>query len=537
MTHCLEPYLVSLPTVLQPHVVRAWQDYQAACQGVDLIPVSDSTLLSQLVTVWALSEYVTYCCVRQPELLQSLHASGDLNHIYDQDEYRHRLTVLLQGVDEVGELDKVLRHFRQREMCRIIWRDSLGLSDFNTTVSELSAMADVVVQKTVAKHHDWLSHQYGKPRNEQGEAQDLLVVALGKLGGRELNLSSDIDLMFIYPDKGQADNQEMSCLNQSFFIQLGQRVIRSLNNITAEGFVFRVDMRLRPFGSSGPLAISFAALEDYYFTQGRDWERYAMVRARIITGNPAAQQELRRIINNFVYRHYIDYSVINALRVMKKLIQREADAKGLEDNIKRGPGGVREIEFSGQVLQLIRGGRDIELQQQNLLRIFDLLEARNYVPAKSVKQLREAYIFLRDTEHHLQAVADRQTQFLPRDELGRARLAFAMNCTDWSEFNDKLTMLRKRTSQYFQRIFEETKANTLVGNLMAQQAQLQLVWLEQQEQDPIPLLSQLGFQQADEVLSILQRLHQSDVYKNVPRKHQRRAGCVVFPWCLPRLLP
>jgi glutamate-ammonia-ligase adenylyltransferase len=220
----------------------------------------------------------------------------------------------------------------------------------------------------------------------------MVVLGMGKLGGRELNVSSDIDLIFAFPSKGETEGGRRALDNQQFFIRLGQRLIQALDQITADGFVFRVDMRLRPYGQSGALALSFAALETYYQDQGRDWERYAMVKARVVAGDRRAGEVLMASLKPFVYRKYIDFSAFESLRSMKDMISREVRRKGLENNIKLGSGGIREIEFVVQAFQLIRGGRDRELQQRELLNILKELEELELLPSSVVKELREAYV-------------------------------------------------------------------------------------------------------------------------------------------------
>ena len=265
----------------------------------------------------------------------------------------------------------------------------------------------------------------GNPCNPQGVPQPLLILGMGKLGGGELNFSSDIDLIFARPEHGETRGGRRELDNAQFFTRLGQRLIKALDQPTMDGFVYRVDMRLRPFGDSGPLVLSFAALEDYYQEQGRDWERYAMVKARLMGDNDDARsRELRAMLRPFVFRRYIDFSVIQSLRNMKGMIAREVRRRGLKDNIKLGAGGIREIEFIVQVFQLIRGGREPSLQSRSLLPTLDAIAALHLLPENDVAQLRMAYLFLRRLENLLQSINDEQTQTLPADDLNRARLAW-----------------------------------------------------------------------------------------------------------------
>ena len=237
---------------------------------------------------------------------------------------------------------------------------------------------------------------------------------MGKLGARELNLSSDIDLIFAFPEHGETDGQR-AVPNEQFFTQLGRKLINSLGQQTFHGFVFRVDMRLRPFGDAGPLVLSFDALENYYQSHAREWERYAMIKARAITGSESSRQQINQMLRPFVYRRYIDFGVIEAIRDMKRRIQQEMHHKGMDANIKLGRGGIREIEFIGQALQLVHGGRDPDLQVRPILDVLQVLTGKDLLPLAAVNELTAAYQFLRLSENRIQAWKDEQTHLLPVD--------------------------------------------------------------------------------------------------------------------------
>src|SRR5690606_22585907 len=243
--------------------------------------------------------------------------------------------------------------------------------------------------------------------------------------------------------------------NQEFFIRLGQRLIKALDPMTVDGFVFRVDMRLRPYGSAGALVLSFNALEQYYQDQGRDWERYAMIKSRVVAGDQVAGAQLQEMLRPFVYRRYLDFSAIEALRTMKQLIQQEVRRKGMADNIKLGSGGIREVEFIAQAFQLIHGGRDLSLQQRPLLKVLNTLEGQGYLPPEVVAELQEGYQFLRYTEHALQALADRQTQMLPDSDIDRARVACIMGFADWAGFHERLMHWRSRIDWHFRQVIAD----------------------------------------------------------------------------------
>ena len=238
----------------------------------------------------------------------------------------------------------------------------------------------------------WLLPTGGPSARTAGIPQHLLVIGMGKLGGEELNVSSDVDLIFLYPEEGESTGPRPLSGNE-YFTRLGRKLINALGAYTADGHVFRVDMRLRPYGESGPLAMSFAMLENYLLSQGREWERYAWVKAREITGQPT--QELMQLVTPFVYRRHLDFSAIASLRELHAQIRTEVARRDLHDNIKLGAGGIREIEFVAQVFQLVRGGRDAGLRLRSTLGTLDCLAQRRLLPAQAVEELRCAYVFLR----------------------------------------------------------------------------------------------------------------------------------------------
>jgi len=357
----------------------------------------------------------------------------------------------LAGCDSEEAAMATLRAHRQREMLRIAWRDLAGDAPVEAILRELSELADAAITAAVNWCTTQLVERHGQPRDAQGERQELVVLAMGKLGGGELNFSSDIDLVFLFPSAGETDG-ERALENEQFFVRLGQRVVRLLDAVTADGFVYRVDMRLRPFGSSGPLAVSFDAFENYLQQHGRDWERYAYVKARAVTATQAAQPVFDDVLRPFVYRRYLDYGVFRSLRDMKALIEQEVARRELDDNVKLGPGGIREIEFITQCFQLVRGGNDPGLRTPSLLQVLPQLAHRRCLGESPVKALLAAYGFLRRLENRLQMLGDRQTHELPADEHTRRRIALAMDCPDWAALTDVLTAHRAQVRQQFREI-------------------------------------------------------------------------------------
>ncbi|MGI9229060.1 MAG: bifunctional [glutamate--ammonia ligase]-adenylyl-L-tyrosine phosphorylase/[glutamate--ammonia-ligase] adenylyltransferase [Gammaproteobacteria bacterium] len=417
--------------------------------SIEDLPVpTDPQLAAQMQRVVAASQYFRLQCRQRPEILSALLDSGDLGRSFDDNEIRDELIIALQDCTESDDLDRRLRLFRQRQMMRIIWRDFNRLSPTMETTRDISLLAEACIELTRDWWHEQLVQQFGEPQDPDGQAQQLVVLGMGKLGARELNLSSDIDLIFAYPTAGQTVGGPRALDNQDFFIRLGQRLIAALDKVTPEGFVFRVDMRLRPYGNSGALVFSFAAMEDYYQEQGRDWERYALIKAHPICGGSAAG-ELMHKLQPFVFRRYLDFGAIESLRGMKESINAAVRRGGLEGDVKRGPGGIREVEFIAQCLQLIRGGQIPALQQRELLNVLDALVEEDCLPADAARELRAAYLFLRDTEHAIQGYEDKQSQELPGSDEARAALLRAMDFETWDSFMDKLDGYRKQVSHHF----------------------------------------------------------------------------------------
>lgn len=498
-------------------------------------------LLDSASTVLMGSEYVLNQGDRQPQRLRELVESGDLEKVYTDDGYQHRLQSRLADVKDEAQLHQQLRFFRQREMVRIIWRDLAGWADLAETMRELTALADCCVEQALDKLYLWQTELLGIPMDRQQQKQSLIVLGMGKMGAGELNLSSDIDLIFTYPEEGETTGARKSLTNEEFFTRLGRKLIQALDNVTVDGFVFRVDMRLRPFGESGSLVASFDAMEDYYQTQGREWERYAMIKARPITGSAQDRKAISELLRPFVYRRYLDYGMFDSLREMKSMIAGQLHLKGMEDNIKLGAGGIREIEFIGQVFQLIYGGRDRPLQQRPILTILELLAQRKLLSGYAVKALKDAYYFLRRTEHRIQAWADQQTHLLPKDEEARARLALSMGFENWPIFLQTLNEHRQQVHEHFEQLLTAPQAED--------ESTESIALLTASEAEVIAYLEKWGYhdpQQAQQTIEKLLNLH---VVKNLshtglgrlkkllPLLVQAAAGTNDPDTCLTRMIP
>ncbi|MBL0123410.1 MAG: bifunctional [glutamate--ammonia ligase]-adenylyl-L-tyrosine phosphorylase/[glutamate--ammonia-ligase] adenylyltransferase [Betaproteobacteria bacterium] len=342
-----------------------------------------------------------------------------------------------------------LRSLRRYAMVHTIFRDINGLGTFAEVVGTISALADVTLTAAQRFHARAMAERFSLD-DPEGEHAQLLIVGMGKLGGRELNVSSDIDLIFVHAENGEANSHRSW---HEFHAELGKRIIRAIDHVDADGFVFRVDMRLRPFGDSGPLVSSLAALETYFITQARAWERYAWLKGRAITGAAPTIAALETLVRSFVYRRYHDYAAIEEMRDLHGQIRAEATKRNRLDDIKVGVGGIREIEFIAQLFQLIRGGREASLQTRSTREALAQLDAHRILTAERVTALQLAYTFLRNLEHRLQYLDDQQTQSLPGGEDDRQRIAEAMNYPDWESFLVALNRHRDIVTGEFEALF------------------------------------------------------------------------------------
>lgn len=500
------------PESLKSQLDVQWSDWceQAGTALIDEVEnlIQDRVLQQGLARSFLGSEFFHRQCCRQPQLLPELLKSEDLG-------------LTLPDFDSDESLDSALRSLRNRSTAEVIFRDFAGQWDIPQACMRLSELAELCINTAMQWHHTQLVNRYGEPRDTQGRAQSMVVLGMGKLGARELNLSSDIDLIFAYPESGHTDGEQ--CVeNQKFFQRLGQSLIKSLDAITAEGFVFRVDMRLRPYGDSGPLVSHFAALEDYYQTQGREWERYAMVKARPVAGDNGAAADLMELLRPFTYRRYIDFSAIDALREMKALIQRQVRARGLTSNIKLGRGGIREVEFIAQAFQLIRGGREPALRERNLLKLLPLLESDGHVETGVASELSNCYLLLRRVEHALQAYRDQQTQALPQDDKERERLAYALGRDNWDQLFGELAAVRNVVESEFDTVIAppEEIAEPRVAE------EWQGLWgscnESGSEEINLQSLSDAGFTPAQEALGLLRELCNSPMVIALPASSRER---------------
>jgi len=411
-----------------------------------------------------------------------------------------------------------LRRWRRRELTRIAWRDLAGWADLSETLADLTAFADAAIASALAYARRALVARYGEPRSAGGEVQPLVVIGMGKLGGGELNFSSDVDLVLLFPEHGETDAPR-SVANEEFFTRLGQALVRLLETPTSEGFVLRVDLRLRPFGDSGPLVASFASFEDYLPRHGRDWERYAYVKARPVTGAQRYAEIEAAAIRPFVYRRYLDYGVFESLREMKALIEREVQRRELADHVKLGPGGIREIEFIVQALQLTRGGREQRLQTPSLLAALACLGEARLLPPEAASELRSAYVYLRRLENRLQMLADAQVHRLPAEPLARERIALAMGARDWPSLTRDLDEHRARVSRHFRLVVQ----GGAEPDHAAVRIDLGRFWDSQAETAALAeALARAGFSDSAEVARLLLELRASALVRKLDEPGRKR---------------
>ncbi|ENF6039084.1 bifunctional [glutamate--ammonia ligase]-adenylyl-L-tyrosine phosphorylase/[glutamate--ammonia-ligase] adenylyltransferase [Citrobacter amalonaticus] len=482
----------------------------------------------QAKSVLTFSDFVRDSIIAHPHWLTELESAPP--QADDWQQYGEWLQAALATVNDEAALMHELRLFRRRVMVRIAWAQALSLVDDTDILQQLSHLAETLIVSARDWLYDACCREWGTPCSQDGIPQPLLILGMGKLGGGELNFSSDIDLIFAWPEHGSTQGGRRELDNAQFFTRMGQRLIKVLDQPTQDGFVYRVDMRLRPFGDSGPLVLSFAALEDYYQEQGRDWERYAMVKARIMGDTDGRYvDELRAMLRPFVFRRYIDFSVIQSLRNMKGMIAREVRRRGLKDNIKLGAGGIREIEFIVQVFQLIRGGREPSLQSRSLLPTLSAIAALHLLPENDAEQLRLAYLFLRRLENLLQSINDEQTQTLPGDELNRARLAWGMNADNWSQLMETLEGHMANVRRVFNELIGDDETDTQEDALSEQWREL---WQDAlQEDDTPPVLSHLTDDDRLRVLALI-----ADFRKELDKRTIGPRGRQVLDHLMPHLL-
>jgi len=516
----------NVPEALHEKLSKHWQSWLQACEKENT-SCDPAIKLNELGKIWACSDFIANNIIRRPKLWFELIESKQLETDFDLSDYQSELEQIFSTLPASNDiaLMQALRLFRQKHMTRIAWRDLIAPEKYSATTTaqtlkNLTDLAEACVDSTLEYLYQDQCEQIGVPKNVKGEQQRLIVLGMGKLGGHELNFSSDIDLIFFFPEEGETQGKR-TLANSQFFTRLGQRFIKILNDITADGFVFRVDMRLRPYGDSGPLVMSFAGMEQYYQTQGRDWERYAMIKARVIGGDRVAGQELMDMLRPFIYRRYLDFGAFESIREMKALINTEIKRKGNENNIKLGEGGIREIEFIGQTFQLIRGGGENELQIRSILSVLKLLSEKGHMSKHATDELTESYIYLRRLENRLQMYADGQTHNLPDDELLQQSMVLAMGFESWHELLEKTSFHRQRVHAHFNDVFavpqiEEGSESESINPFVS-------LWRSDlDDEDAIEILQEQNILDCEEVVRQLNAFKQSTLIQSLGGASRKR---------------
>ena len=513
-------FIESVPEELRDSVERWWE---RACTHPDFadcyFALSDASR-TQLPRVVAASEFVAQALLQDPAALSSIDVNPggvNLSGVNPGGGLNARYEPQVASAQSAEPALFLLREWRRREMVRIAWRDIAGSAAVTETLQGVSDLADATIRAAVAAAERHLRPIFGEPRRSNPALSSFIVLGMGKLGGRELNFSSDIDLIFLFTDSGETSGPRVLD-NEEYFNRLGREVIRLLDARNSDGFVFRVDMRLRPFGESGPLVVSLASLEDYLQQHGRDWERYAWIKARAIVGADAYASAYEEFVRPFVYRRYLDFGVFESLRNMKALIVREVDRRDLEQHLKLGKGGIREIEFIVQSMQLVRGGSDRRLQNPGLLQVLPLLAGSKLISADDIAQLTEAYLELRRAENALQMMRDQQTHTLPEDPQDRARLTLIMGFKNWDETAASLNATLEKVAAQFDAL--------LFGTPDAQRryAEIGVAWLDSDDAKIEEELSHSGFPPTEiaAVAPILESYRQAANYRRLDEAGHRR---------------
>jgi len=436
-----------------------------------------------------MSEFAAQHCERNPQILLDLIASGNLFKTYDENTYREKLAQ--KNIETESELMTTLRHFRRQEMIRIAWRDIADWEDTRQILRELSWLADACIQKALEFLYQEACEKRGTPVLSNGSPQQIVVLGMGKLGAYELNYSSDIDLIFAYPENGVLPDRKETSYSE-FFTRICQNLVRVLDEITVEGFVFRTDIRLRPFGDSGAIIMTFDGMENYYQTQAREWERYAMIKARQVAGDFEQGNVLMSMLNKFVYRRYLDYGAFDELRGLKAQINQELRRKDRVDNVKLGRGGIREIEFIGQAFQLIRGGNEKSLQVRPILEVLQKLSELKLLNPEDAAQLTQSYHFLRRVENRIQQYQDKQTHDLPTNENAKTAMAYVLGFANWETFLCELDTVRHKVHGVFDAVFSVSKQDEI-------EQLSQKIWAGlEDENELLENLSEYGFKNCAE---------------------------------------
>ena len=518
----LSQHSVHLPDELQSMATDFCAQLDEKLSSEQLTIFDNAVFSASALKVCACSQFITESWLRNPDLIPELVTSNDLFSPLRRDDYQAALQQA--PADSEPALAKQLRLFRRREMLRIAWRDLAGWSDLDETLTDLTRLAEVCIQTALDFLYAQACQRWGTPALADGTPFNIVVLGMGKLGAWELNYSSDIDLIFAYAEDGVlTEKKEISY--SEFFTRICRSLVKMLDEITVDGFVFRTDVRLRPFGDSGPLIMNFDGMAQYYLTQAREWERYAMIKARQVAGDFNTGKQLAALIKPFVYRRYLDYGAFEELRSLKFQIAQELRRRDRADNVKLGPGGIREVEFIGQAFQLIRGGQDPALQQREIQTILAVLEELQLMAAEDVASLTFAYRFLRRVENHIQQYQDRQTHDLPGNPLVQAILAYSLDFEDWQAFKTELDSVRTQVQEIFEQVFSLSDQDN-------KQQSARLIWTSGADDEmALETLTDYGFTDPVTIQKAILDFKESHAVKRMTSK-----GAAVLDRLMPQLI-
>ncbi len=483
-----------IPAQVRDRASEAVNSIKRHVENMGMDGLINDALLEELKKICALSEFLAGTAKSRPFIFFDLICSGDFDRPYSKKEYHVAVQKALKGWSNFDALGKELRLLRTREMVRIAWRDLTGRAGLEDTLLELSHLAEACLDESLKRLHEAQAEKMGFPLDASGNRLQLVILGMGKLGGSELNFSSDIDLILCYEQDGYT-SLGSEYTNNQFFTTLAQSLLKLIGAATPEGFVFRTDTRLRPFGDQGPLVTSFDAMEEYYEIHGREWERYALVKARPVAGDTEAGHRLLNRLRPFIYRKYLDFTAFESLRKMKLMIDKEHGEEALRDNLKLGPGGIRDVEFICQALQLLYGGRFTELQVPGTLKALRIIGELNLYPADELLVLEDSYRFLRLAENHIQEIRDAQTHVIPKSETDKLRLALSMNYPDWPAFELQIRRKMAEVSRQFK---------TFLSIQEPESTEIELTFAgEPNEKEWVPLLKTIGFERPEAIFRFL----------------------------------
>ncbi len=474
--------------------------------------------LDEVLAAWYASPFVKRVCLSQPDWLEKIFSNGALQKNFDQECYQQELDAVFSQAHSVEEVQKLLRQARTAAFARITWRDLHDYATVDQSLNELSLFAEICLQKTLHWCFCWQQSRPGSGKFEKDLENKIVIFALGKLGGGELNFSSDVDLVMSYSDEVSYSQVELGKLT-AFYLKVVQLFIKVLSEQTQDGFVFRVDTRLRPFGESGPLLTSFSAIDQYFQVHGRDWERYAWMKARVVAGDIEDGQAFLKSITPFIYRRYFDYGAMQSLREMKSLIDNKAQLNIGKEDLKIGIGGIREIEFIAQMFQLIYGGKNKALRVSSTRQALAILESQEILSTENASCLTVAYNFLRKAENVLQMREDQQTHVLPTDSGQQTHYAYAVGEKDWESFHSNYKQQTNTVSKIFNSLLNESDESSLDNG----DSTYKHVWQQIEEQEFCrTILKQQFNDDAEHIYQKLVAFHQSDLVKKlVPLSRER----------------